>query len=304
VGRRATPGKVTVTATAGNGLAIAAGQGRRTIAALRAGQSRELRLRVTPNASSARLTVRAQAAHARASRSIAIGRTGPGPTPPAHNPLVGTYWWNFQAVYVAGTHQDNTGFYFVNNTTVYIGLPNGGLPASCTPQPVNASLPVDQQGACLSYVYNPATGGVTIGGTATGSYTAGALTVGSTTYKQLTIEPAGYTTNLQLQVIEVSGECIIACVVTTTNFGLASTGQFYLATGQLGSIMIGTGGTFASSFPPNQTGTYTVNANGSITLHFSDGTTQTHTFVAAGADPATAGIVLDQLLYLPPPPGG
>jgi hypothetical protein len=56
-------------------------------------------------------------------------------------------------------------------------------------------------------------------------------------------------------------------------------------------------------FAPNQTGTYTVGPNGSITLHFLDGTTQTYTFAAEGPDPSTTGILLDQTSYTPPSSG-
>jgi hypothetical protein len=319
VGRIATRGRVTVTTTAGRGLSIARRYRLMTIAALQTGQSRTLQIPVTLNAASAGVTVRATARHATAAVSSIVlmggsGGSGPNPAPspnpapgpvpaPRPNPLVGTYWWSFQADYSDGVQQNNTGFYFVNNTSVYSGLPTGGLPTSCTVQALNASLPVDQQNACVSYAYNAATGAVTIG-TTTGTYAGGALTVGSTQYQPLTIEPAGFTTDAQLQVIQVFGYCGLACTVDTTNLGLASTGQFYLATGTLGSITIGTGGTYASLFPPNETGTYTVDSNGAITLHFGDGSTQTHTFAAEGADPETAGIVLDQLSYLPPPPGG
>lgn len=269
-------------------------------------------MRVTLKASSVKLTVRAQAVHARASKSVVLreGQPGgqavnppPAPNPsPAANPLVGTFWWNFQPEYADGVTQNNTGFYFVTATTVYSGLPTNGLPASCAPQAVDSSLPIDQQGACLSYSYNSATGALTIGST-TGSYAGGALTVGNTRYQQLTIEPAGFTTDGQFQVIQTFGLCTVACTIDTSNFGLASSGQFYLASGTIGSLSGGGSSTWASVFPPSETGTYTVNANGSITLHFADGTVETYTFAAQGSTPSASGIVLDQLSYLPPSTG-
>jgi hypothetical protein len=304
VGRRATRGKVTVTASAGKGLSIPRSERKRKIRALKAGQSRTLRMRFTLNASSAGLTVRASAAHAQAAlRSIVLkvqSGTGSSPSqgnPAPANPLVGTFWWTSTTPdSTVGLPDKNGGFYFVNSTMVYSGIPIGGLPSTCAPLDVNASLPIDQQGACLSYIYDPATGVVTIGGKAAGVYAGGTLktvNTGGSTPQQLTIEPAGFTTSGQF---ETPLTCPAGLFFCPYFFGLASTGQFYRGVDTPPSA---DPSTWQAALPPNETGTYTVNAHGSITLHFDDGTTETDTFAVVAGTSGVSTIIDGLFAFVP-----
>lgn len=231
--------------------------------------------------------------------ALAVSAPVAAAKPAAANPLVGTAWWHYSANTAGGGDlQDNTGFYFVNANTVYSGLPSNGFPTHCQRRAINRSRAPDAQGACISYAYNKASGTVKIGGF-TLRYAHGDLSAPGGSYARLTIEPAGTMLSGRFYQVQTVGSCEDSCTTVQTNFGLSPHGRFYLAAGSDSSSDSSSDTTWFTVFPHSETGTYKVNGNGSITLHYANGHTQVRMFAANGKNPAKAGVLLSGLIYLP-----
>ena len=281
-----------------------------TIKTLKAGRSttRRVRVRLTAKArTTTSLTLKATGARRLAATgrlALRIGKAKKGKTkddkkppvttPTPKNPLAGTYWW--YTISHVDWSWDNHGVYFVDDTWAYRGIPKGGLPASC-------SAAVE---GCVTYTYDAATGAVALG-TAAGTFKDGKLQITDEgdlrDFTPLQIPPAGsrYTTNLVHRGFRGMCGLILGCTTWENWLQLLPDGQFVYSrstTTTMGDPGVGPF-TAAGSYPPDEHGTYEVQAGGRIHLAYADGTTKDHTFaVALGAsgqpDPTGEGVFLDE----------
>ena len=251
--------------------------------ALKPAQKRTLKLKVKLTKSarvSTTLKVTVKAGKLKASSAVVlrIGKAKkavPQPQAPK-SPIVGTFWWrNVNHVDYAW---DNRALYFVDGGTVYSGFPKGGLPATCTTPVAEPDEEVDTREGCLPYTFDERSGAVTIGDKA-GTFKDGKLTIDGNDYTPLVIPQAGkrYTINEQKHT-SFRGYCglITGCTTTQEYLTLTPDGQFVLTRSTLSTI--GDPGlgpyTAAGSWPPDQHGTYDVQAGGKIVLTYADGTVQ------------------------------
>jgi hypothetical protein len=283
----------------------------RTVAlgALKKGKSstRTIRITLTRKArTTTTFSLTATGAHqlvARSRLALRIGKAKPAPkakppapgAPPAKpaNPLVGTYWWyNINHPDYAW---DNRGVYFVDATWAYRGLPKGGLPTSCTAVTATGE---DTDG-CIQYTYDAATGAVTLGDKA-GTFTGGRLTIDEQSYDPLGIAAPGarYSTNLTHR--SFHGFCgpFSFCTTSLETLALLPDGQFVRSASSLSTLDTGVGFTAAGAYPPDQHGTYEVQAGGKIHFAYADGTIKDQTFAvltnsAHAPDPVAEGVMVD-----------
>ena len=221
----------------------------------------------------------------------------PSPTPPAPtpaNPLVGTYWW--YTINHTDSAWDNHGVFFVDGQWAYRGIPQGGLPSAC-PTP---------DGKCVPYTYDKATGAVTLG-TDAGTFKDNKLQIADEgdvrDFDRLAIPAAGARYDVNLVHRGFQGMCgfITGCTTWENWLRLMPDGQFVYSrstTTTMGDPGLGPF-TAAGSYPPDEHGTYEVQAGGRIHLAYADGTTKDHTFAvsldaAGNPDPGKEGVFLDE----------
>ena len=311
-GSKAT-GAITVSVAKARGLSVA--KSRVKVARLKPAQKRTIRLRVRLTRSArvttpVNVTVRAGSLRARTSLLLRIGKA-PKVAPGAKKgPLVGTYWW--RTVNHVDYAWDNRAFYFVDDRTVYSGLPANGFPASCTTPPAKPAEEIDKRDGCLPYTYDAKSGALTIGDK-TGTFKPGSrLVLDGQTYSATVIPAAGARYAFaDHEHFDFSGFCglITGCTVTKKFLTLTPDGQFVLShstTATMGDPGLGPF-TAVGSYPPDQHGTYDVLAGGKIHLTFADGTVRDDTFAlmtkddTLQPDPVGEGVFVGVDNYYPDP---
>ncbi len=306
---------ITVTLAPARGVSLA----RRTLKTgkLKPAQRRTLKLRVKLTgrarvSTTLRVSVRAGTLKATSSVLLRIGKAKKAPAAPGtkKGPLVGTYWW--RTVNHADYAWDNRAFYFVDDRTVYSGLPEAGLPASCTAPPAKPAEEIDKRDGCLPYAYDAKTGALTIGDK-TGTYKPGTrLVLDGNPYSATQIPAAGARYSFaDHEHFDFEGFCglVTGCTVTKKFLTLTPDGQFVLShstTATMGDPGLGPF-TAVGSYPPDQHGTYEVLAGGRIHLAFADGTSRDDTFAVLTKDdtlqpdPVGEGVFVGVDNYYPDP---
>ena len=259
------------------------------------------------------LKVTAKAGKLKASSALVL-RIGtakkavPRPQPEVEkSPIAGTFWWrNVSHVDYAW---DNRALYFVDGGAVYSGFPKGGLPATCSTPVAEPNDEVDSREGCLPYTFDEKTGAVTIGDKA-GTFANGQLTIDGHAYTPLVIPPAGTRLTINEQKhTSFQGYCglITGCTTSQEWLTLTPDGQFVLSRTTLSTI--GDPGlgpyTAAGSYPPDQHGTYDIQAGGKIVLSYADGTVRAETFAYdtkdGAASPTGEGVFIGEDNYYPEP---
>jgi hypothetical protein len=278
--------------------------------ALKPAQKRTLKLKVrltkaARKTTTLKVTVRAGKLKETSSVVLRIGKAKRQPQG-SKSPIVGTFWW--RTVTHVDYAWDNRALYFVDGGSVYSGFPKGGLPAACTTPPAEPDLEVDAREGCVPYTFDAKTGAVTIGDKA-GTFKNGELIIDGVGYTPLFVPPAGkrYTIN-EFKHASFQGFCglITGCSTTQKWLTLAPDGQFVLTSQSLTTIGDPGSGpyTAAGSYPPDQHGTYEVQANGRIVLSFADGSVRTETFAEDTKDgqpsPTGEGVFLGEDNFYPP----
>jgi hypothetical protein len=295
----------------------------RSMPALRPAQKRTLKLKVklTKKArkeTTLKVTVKAGKAKAGSAILLRIGKArkvAPGKTPAAppqagKSPIVGTYWW--RSVSHVDYAWDNRALYFVDGGTVYSGFPKGGLPAACTTPPAEPAEEIDTREGCLPYTYDEKTGAVTIGDKA-GTFKDGKLTIDGNGYTPIAIASPGQRFGFnEHEHTGFWGQCgfITGCSITRQYLTLTPDGQFVLSKSTTASV--GDPGfgpyTVAGSYPPDQHGTYEVQAGGKIVLSYADGHVDVQTFgidtTNGQPDPNGSGVLIGEDNYYPDPSPG
>jgi hypothetical protein len=262
----------------------------RTIKLIKAGRRSTATVRVKLTGRARRTTevaVKASAGRLVARQTLAL-RIGSPPKPAKSTTggLAGHYFW--RTVTRVDYAWENHGVAFLDARWAYRGLPKGGLP-TCT----------RVTDTCLTYTYDKASGTVTLGGEQ-GRFdrASGKLTLGSDEYTPLAIPKAGTRYDVSLVNRGFSGFCglIVGCTTWTDYLTLRGDGQFALSS-QSVSSMGGSGVpfTYGWSAPPDQHGTYEVQAGGRIRLAFADGSVSVRTIgigIGAGGKPDAAGVGL------------
>lgn len=284
------------------------------LSALKPAAKRTLKLKVkltkaARKSTTLKVTVKAGKLKATSAVVLTIGKAKKAvPQPEAKkSPIVGTFWWrNVNHVDYAW---DNRALYFVDAGTVYSGFPKGGLPATCTTPVAEPDEEVDTREGCLPYTFDEMSGAVTIGDKA-GTFKDGQLTIDGNGYTPLYIPEAGkrYTFNEQKHT-SFSGFCgfITGCTTTQEYLTMTPDGQFVLTRSTLSTM--GDPGfgpyTAAGSWPPDQHGTYDIQAGGKIVLTFADGTVRTETFAEDTKDgqpsPTGEGVFVGEDNFYPDP---
>ena len=228
----------------------------------------------------------------------------PVTTPTKQNPLIGTYWW--YVINHVDWAWDNHGVYFLDDTWAYRGIPKGGLPTACAAQTAGVDEKGEETDGCIPYAYDPASGAVTLG-TAAGTFKDGKLQIADEgdlqDYDRLVVPAAGarYTINLVHRGFRGMCGLILGCTTWENWLQLLPDGQFVYSrstTTTMGDPGLGPF-TAAASYPPDEHGTYEVQAGGKIRLAYADGSVKEHTFAiqtdkAGNPDPATEGVFLDE----------
>jgi hypothetical protein len=244
-------------------------------------------------------------------RAKAIKRPAPvrpGATTPARptSPLAGTYWW--YTINHVDWSWDNHGVYFVDDNWAYRGIPKGGLP-TCTTQTAGTDDKGNETDGCIPYTYDAASGNVTLG-TAAGTFRDGRLQITDEAdvqdYSRLIVPDAGsrYTVDLTHRWFQGMCGLILGCTTGQQSLQLLPDGQFVNNHSTISTMGDPGSGpfTYVGSYPPDQHGTYDVQAGGKIHLAFADGTAKDYTFAiqtndAGQPDPATEGVMLDDDNY-------
>ncbi|RKQ87157.1 hypothetical protein C8N24_5177 [Solirubrobacter pauli] len=309
--------KVTVSAGKARGLSVSRVK---PLAALKPAQKRTVTLKVklgktAKKATSLKVTVKAGKLKTSSTVLLRIGKAkklAPKPTPQAEakkSPIVGTYWW--RTVNHVDWAWDNRGLYFVDGGTVYSGFPAGGLPTACTTPPAEPGDEFDTRDGCLTYSYDEKTGAVVIGDK-TGTFQDGKLTIDGETYAPLALAAPGqrFTIN-EHRHYSFQGLCglITGCTVTKEFLSLSPDGQFIKSrstTSTMGDPGLGPW-TAIGSYPPDQHGTYEVQAGGRIQLTYADGTVKVETFAidtnrdTRQPDPVGEGVLIGEDNFYPDP---
>jgi hypothetical protein len=269
----------------------------RTFKLIRAGSrsTATVRVKLTGRArKTTRVAVRASAGKLVARQTLAL-RIGslPKPAKRATGGLAGRYFW--RTVTRVDYAWENHGIAFLDGRWAYRELPKGGLP-TCTKV-------TDQ---CVNYTYDKATGTVTLGGQQ-GHFdkATGKLTIGSDDYDPLAIPAPGTRYDVSLVNRGFSGLCglIVGCTTWTDYLTLRGDGQFALSSQSLTSMGgSGTPFTYGWSAPPDQHGTYEVQAGGRIKLAFANGSVSVRTIgIGIGKDgkpdAAGVGLLLDDVNF-------
>jgi hypothetical protein len=278
--------------------------------ALKPAQKRTLKLRVrltkaARKTTTLKVTVRAGKLKETSAVVLRIGKAKKQPKA-KKSPIVGTFWW--RTVSHVDYSWDNRALYFVDGGSVYSGFPKGGLPSACNTPAAEPDEEIDTREGCLPYTFDEKSGAVTIGDKA-GTFKDGKLMIDGNAYTPLFIPPAGkrYTINEQKHA-SFQGLCgfITGCSTSQKWLTLAPDGQFVLTSQTLTTIGDPGSGpyTAAGSYPPDQHGTYEVQANGKIALTFADGTVRVETFAEDTKDgqpsPTGEGVFLGEDNFYPP----
>jgi hypothetical protein len=282
--------------------------------ALKPAQKRTLKLKVRLTkaarlSTTLKVTVRAGKLKTSSAVVLRIGKAKkvvPRPEA-AKSPIVGTFWWrNVNHVDYAW---DNRALYFVDGGSVYSGFPKGGLPSACTTPVAEPDEEVDTREGCLTYTFDQKSGAVTIGDKA-GTFKDGKLTIDGNDYTPLFIPQAGkrYTFNEQKHT-SFRGFCglITGCTTSQEYLTLTPDGQFVLTRSTLSTM--GDPGfgpyTAAGSWPPDQHGTYEIQAGGKIVMTYADGTVKVETFAEDTKDgqpsPTGEGVFVGEDNFYPDP---
>ena len=304
---------ITVSVAQARGLSVA--RSRVKVARLKPAEKRtvKLRVRLTRRArvtTPVRVTVRAGSLKATSSLLLRIGKARKVAPGAKKGPLAGTYWW--RTVNHADYAWDNRAFYFVDDRTVYSGVPEHGLPVSCTTPPAKPAEEIDKRDGCLPYTYDASSGALTIGDK-TGTYKPGTrLVLDGNTYSATVIPAAGARYSFaDHEHFDFEGFCgfVTGCTVTKKFLTLTPDGQFVLShstTASMGDPGLGPY-TAVGSYPPDQHGTYAVLAGGTIHLAFADGTARDATFAVLTKDdtlqpdPVGEGVFVGVDNYYPDP---
>lgn len=242
---------------------------------------------------------------AKAIKKPAPTKPGAPPAKPS-SPLAGTYWW--YTINHVDWSWDNHGVYFVDDQWAYRGIPKGGLPA-CTAQTAGTDDKGNETDGCIPYTYDPASGALTLG-TAAGTFKDGRLTItdegDQREYSRLIVADAGsrYTVNLTHRWFQGMCGLYLGCTTGLQSLQLLPDGEFinsHSTTSTMGDPGSGPF-TYVGSYPPDEHGTYEVQAGGKIHLAFADGTAKDYTFAvqtnqAGQPDPAAEGVMLDDDNY-------
>jgi len=232
--------------------------------------------------------------------------SGPAPQAPSKGPLAGTYWW--YTINHSDSAWDNHGVFFVDDRWAYRGIPKGGLPA-CSAATATTDAQGEETDGCLPYTNNSASGAVTLG-SAAGTFKDGALTITDEgeeqSYSRLVVPDAGARYDVSLLHRSFHGLCglLPGCTTSLASLRLLPDGQFVLSSSST-TTLGGAGSpifTAVSSFPPDEHGTYDVQAGGRVRLAFADGTVKDRTFAiqtdkAGRPDPVNEGLMLDEDNY-------
>ena len=239
-------------------------------------------------------------------KKVAAGGPKPGPET-KKSPIVGTFWWrNVNHVDYAW---DNRALYFVDGGAVYSGFPAGGLPATCSTPPAKPADEIDERDGCEPYTFEAASGTVTIGDKA-GTFKDGKLTIdGNEYFPLIPAAPGARFTINDHEHTGFSGMCglFTGCVITEKYLSLLPDGQFVLSkstTASVGDPITGPY-TVAGNFPPDQHGTYEVQAGGKIVLTYADGSVKIETFAVdtknGVPDPNGEGVFIGEDNFYPDP---
>ena len=227
--------------------------------------------------------------------------SAPTAPPTPKSPLAGTYWW--YTINHADFAWDNHGVFFIDDQWAYRGIPKGG-PPTCTAVTAGTDAKGEETDGCINYTYDAATGVVTLG-TAGGSFKDGHLQLTDEgdvhDYDKLVIPAAGARYDVDLVHRSFQGLCgpYSFCTTSLATLRLQSDGQFVLGSSTTSTLDTPISFTGAGSYPPDQHGTYDVQAGGRIHLAFADGTVKDETFAlqtdkAGNPDPVTEGVMLDE----------
>jgi hypothetical protein len=282
------------------------------LSALKPAQQRTLRLKVkltkaARKSTTLKVTVKAGKLKATSAVVLRIGKAKRPQPEAGKSPIVGTFWW--RTVNHVDYAWDNRALYFADGGAVYSGFPKGGLPAGCTTPVAEPGDEIDTREGCLPYTFDEKSGAVTIGDKA-GTFKDGKLTIDGNEYTPLFIPPAGkrYQFN-EHRHASFQGLCglITGCTTTQEYLTLTPDGQFVLTRSTLSTIGDPGSGpyTAAGSWPPDQHGTYDVQAGGKIVLTFANGTVRTETFAEDTKDgrpsPTGEGVFVGEDNYYPDP---
>jgi hypothetical protein len=259
------------------------------------GEKRVAAFKVTATSSAKRKLVFVAKApgQPKAHDAVALKLAAAAPKVPA---IVGRYFWNTSQV-LTTTYLH--GYYFVNETTAYRGIPTGGLPTTCT------TPAVGEEDGCVPYSWNEATGALTIGGES-GEWKAQThgLKLGSASFSEAAVPAAGSKFDASGSYINEFGLCPLSCSFTTVELKMSSADEFAKAAGVSG--FFGEGGSYGA-LPPEDHGTYAINAPGTVTFTYADGHAVTETIAimlneADQPDPEY-GLLLNDFDYFGPHSG-
>lgn len=211
----------------------------------------------------------------------------------AASAIVGRYFWRSE--YIVGSTYLH-GFYVVDEHWIYRGIPAGGLP-TCTAQTAQG-----EADGCLPYTWDEASGVLNVAGTL-GEFKPDTHTfkVGEDFYSEAIPVPAGTKFDVTGSYINSFGICPLSCSFTTIELSMSSNGEFARAAGIAG--FFGEGGSYGA-LPPEDHGTYAIDARGRIVFTYADGHIVTNTIAAmtdkAGNPDPNYGILLDDLDFFGP----
>lgn len=210
--------------------------------------------------------------------------------------IVGRYFWRSELI-LSTTYLH--GYYVVDEHWIYRGIPKGGLP-SCT-----AQTALGEEDGCLPYTWDEATGVLNVAGTP-GEFKPDTHTfkVGEDAYSEAIPVEAGSKFDATGSYINGFGICPISCSFTTIELSMSANGEFARAAGVAG--FFGEGGSYGA-LPPEDHGTYAIDARGHITFNYADGHTVGETIAlmtdaAENPDP-NYGILLDERAFFGPHSG-
>jgi hypothetical protein len=188
-------------------------------------------------------------------------------------------------------------YYFANGQFAYRGRPSGGLP-DCPA----ATAQGDDDG-CIPYTYDPATGTVTVDGKS-GSLTAPhVLRLSDGPYAEAETPAAGTTFDLYAHSLNGSGVCGVSCTYVASEILFKPDGAFARSTSVSSSTPEGD----FTALPPDQHGTYAIQAGGKVLFTYAGGHTLTETIGIMNADDdhpdPQYGILLDGSIYWGPTSG-
>ncbi|MDO9353853.1 MAG: hypothetical protein Q7T55_09160, partial [Solirubrobacteraceae bacterium] len=217
-------------------------------------------------------------------------KRAPKPSPESiKGPLEGRYFWANEVH--ADYAWDNYGLYFSTKPGwVYKGFPEGALVNCTAPTTVLDEKGVATGDGCQPYTLDAKSGAISIGTELKGTYTAGKLTVNELPYKELVIPKPGTRFQTQLEHRGFRGICglVTGCSTWHYTLALASDGGFVKSQSSLTTLGDGftTPYIAAGNYPPDQFGTYVIEADGSIVFSFANGTVERY---AIGVEPDASG---------------